>query len=263
MHPLKQYFPPIFVKFLTGLMYGWSGNYKSWQEAQNKCSGYDSDIIINRVKDSMQKVKNGEAVFERDSVLFDEIQYSYPLLSALQQVALKNDLNLNVLDFGGSLGSCYFQNKGQLEGLKGFSWNIIEQEHFVTEGKRSFEDETLKFYYNIDDCLKEQKVNAVLLSSVLQYIEKPYQLLDELMAKKVDYIIIDRTPVFKKSKDRITVQKVPKKIYEAQYPCWILNQDNVLNHIVNNGYDLVYDAVFTESINLSDAHYKGYFFKLK
>ena len=69
--------------------------------------------------------------------------------------------------------------------------------------------------------------------------------------------------MFKKSKDRITIQKVPKKIYEAQYPCWILNQDSVLNHIINNGYKLVYDAIFTESINLPDAHYKGYFFKLK
>lgn len=29
------------------------------------------------------KVKRGEAVFERDSVLFDEIQYSWPVTAAL------------------------------------------------------------------------------------------------------------------------------------------------------------------------------------
>ena len=57
------------------------------------------------------KVKNGEAVYERDSVLFDEIQYSWGLLAGLEKAALEHDGKLCVLDFGGSLGSTYYQNK--------------------------------------------------------------------------------------------------------------------------------------------------------
>lgn len=263
MNPLKEYIPPKLVRILMGMLYGWSGNYKTWEQAQKKSTGYNNEAIIEKVKDALIKVKNGEAIFERDSVLFDKIQYSFPLLSSLQQVALKSNDTLNVLDFGGSLGSCYFQNKGLLNGISTFNWNIVEQEHFVKEGKKNFEDEHLKFYYNMDDCLKEHKTNVILLSSVIQYIEKPYQLLDEILSKKVEYIIIDRTPVFKTNQDRITIQKVPKKIYEAKYPCWILNQNNLVNHIVSSGYELIYDAEFTESINLGNAHYMGYFFKLK
>ena len=30
--------------------YGWFGNYSSWQEAEKKCTGYDSDIILKKVK---------------------------------------------------------------------------------------------------------------------------------------------------------------------------------------------------------------------
>ena len=45
-------------------------------------------------------MKNGEAVYERDSVLFDEIQYSWGLLAGLQKAALENDGKLCVLDFG-------------------------------------------------------------------------------------------------------------------------------------------------------------------
>ena len=98
MNPLKDFIPPIAVRKLTGLMYGWTGNYKKWEDAEKKCSGYDSDIIINKVRDSLLKVKNGEAVFERDSVLFDKVQYSFPLLSALSQVALRSNSKLNGLN---------------------------------------------------------------------------------------------------------------------------------------------------------------------
>ncbi len=259
---LKDILPPFSVRFLMGLMYGWRGNYANWQQAQQKCTGYDSNIIFDKVKNAALKVKNGEAVFERDSVIFDEVQYSFPLLASLSQVALHSNSKLNVLDFGGSMGSCYYQNKDLFKGINELKWNIVEQEHFVAEGKKSFEDEHLKFYFNIEDCLAANKVNAILLSSVIQYIEKPYELLDDLLAKKVEYLIIDRTPLFKANKDRITIQKVPKKIYEAQYPCWILNENNLVNHITKKGYELIYGADFTESINLKDACYKGYFFKL-
>ena len=39
-------------------------------------SGYDSQLILDKVLTSTLKVKNGEAAYERDSVLFDEIQYA-------------------------------------------------------------------------------------------------------------------------------------------------------------------------------------------
>jgi hypothetical protein len=52
-------------------------------------------------------VKTGEAVYERDSVLFDEIQYSFPVIAALLRVASANKGKLNVLDFGGSEKSHY------------------------------------------------------------------------------------------------------------------------------------------------------------
>jgi len=56
--------------------YGWQGNDSTWQEAHNASSGYDDDKILHIVKRSLLKVKNGEAVYQRDSVIFDEIQYS-------------------------------------------------------------------------------------------------------------------------------------------------------------------------------------------
>ncbi len=260
---IKELLPPVVVRYLSSFLYGWTGNYASWEAAQKKCPGYDSDVIFNKVKDSLLKVKNGEAIFERDSVLFDKVQYSFPLLSALSLVAINDNLKLKVLDFGGSLGSAFYQNKKMLENLNELSWNIIEQKHFVEEGIKTFADDKLSFFHTIDDCLQERSINVILLGSVLQYLENPSKLMEDILAKRVDNIIIDRTPIFKNNKDRITIQKVPKNIYEAQYPCWILNEQKMISQICDAGYEMIFDSESPEHLNLNDACLKGYFFKIK
>lgn len=259
---IKNFIPPVVLKTATGFFYGWSGNYESWKEASEKCTGYDSDIIIEKVKNALLKVKNGEAVYERDSVIFDKIHYSFPLLSALSYVALKNNSKLNVLDFGGSLGSSYFQNRTFLEKIADFNWCIVEQEHFVTEGKKTFADEKLHFYYDIDSCLKEHSVNILVLSSVIQYIEKPYEFIDFLTSKNIDYVLIDRTPLMLSGADRLTIQTVPKNIYKAKYPCWLLNQDKVLLSFLKS-YEIIFDTELSEAININNAAYKSFFLKRK
>src|SRR5687767_3100200 len=87
----------------TSLM--WQGNYADWNEAILNSSGYNEMSIFEKVRNSLRKVKTGEAVYERDSVLFDKIQYAWPLLACLENIAIENDNTLHVIDFGGSLGS--------------------------------------------------------------------------------------------------------------------------------------------------------------
>ena len=77
--------------------------YATWQDATENCTGYDAGGILEKVLEATLKVKNGEAVYERDSVLFDHIEYSWPVLSGLMWVAARNNGRLNVLDYGGSL----------------------------------------------------------------------------------------------------------------------------------------------------------------
>jgi putative methyltransferase (TIGR04325 family) len=259
---LKELIPPLVLKKITGLFYGWKGNYPSWSAATEKASGYDSEIILNRVKSALLKVKSGEAVYERDSVIFDKVHYSFPLLSALSQIALKNNRKLNVLDFGGSLGSSYYQNKAFFADLEQFNWCIVEQKHFVEEGKKTFADKNLHFFYDIDSCTQQHTIDVLLLSSVLQYLEKPYEFIDSILAKNIPYIIIDRAPMLAEGDDRITLQTVPKAIYEAKYPCWILNEKKVLNALLKQ-YDLVFEQQTEETINISGAAFKAFFLKKK
>ena len=213
--------------------YGWFGEYEYWDDAQKNCTGYDSNEIIDKVIASLLKVKNGEAVYERDSVLFDEIQYSWGLLSGLQRAALENNGKLCVLDFGGSLGSSYFQNKEFLGTLKELQWCIVEQEKFVNCGKEKIENEQLKFYNTIEECLIKHKPNVLLISGVLQYLEKPYEWLKYFLELGISYIIIDRTSFVENEKDILTIQIVPEEIYKASYPAWFFNETTFFSHFEN------------------------------
>jgi putative methyltransferase (TIGR04325 family) len=239
----------------------WSGNYSSWNEAQFSCTGYDSSPILEKCKNSLLKVKKGEAVYERDSVLFDKIQYSLGLLVGLQRTALGNDGKLCVLDFGGSLGSTYYQNKEILSSLKELKWCIVEQTHFVDCGKKYFEDEQLKFYVNIEDCLAKHKPNVLLISGVLQYLENPYEWIEKFVALGITNIIIDRTSFVESEMDIITVQNVPDSIYEASYPAWFFNKAKFMSKLTKQ-YNLIFefDSKYTDPIKLNNikAYWSGF-----
>jgi len=205
-----------------------SGDYPTWSSAVDDSTGYETEIILEKTKVALLKVKNGKAEFERDSFLLNEIQYSWPLLAGLLSVAARCQGTLNVLDFGGSLGSTYFQNRKFLSQLCEVRWNIIEQPHYVEVGKEMFEDSHLRFYYTIADCLVETRPNVVLLSGVLQYLEQPFEVLGEVLRVPCDNLIIDRTPFWAGSADRLCVQHVPAEIYPASYPSWIFSTDNFI-----------------------------------
>lgn len=202
----KSILPERLIRFGRGIRYGWHGDYSSWDEAGLKCTGYDSQIILERVKASTLKVKNGTAVFERDSVLFDTVQYTFPLLTGLMWIAARNKGKLNILDFGGALGSTYFQSKIFLDTLNEVNWCIVEQSGFVKAGLESFEDKNLHFFYSIEECTNLYNIDAVLFSSVLQYLEKPYEMLEKIISQNIEFLIVDRTP-FVRGNDRITIQR--------------------------------------------------------
>ena len=86
------------------------GSYSTWQEADALCNGYDNMDILEKVLSAILKVKNCESVYERDSVIFDQIEYSWPVLTGLMWAAAQNSGCLKVLDFGGSLGSSNLEN---------------------------------------------------------------------------------------------------------------------------------------------------------
>ena len=250
----------------TPIGYGWSGSYSSWSEVLEKTDGYQKDVILEKTKEAGLKVKSGLAVYERDSVLFDKKEYPFALISFLLHSANLKKRPLHILDFGGALGSTYYQVKEFLGPDVCASWNVVEQEHYVTCGKDYFADGLLDFYENIDSCLKDVKIDFVLLSGSVQYLEKPHEFFNQLVDYNFEFLLFDRTAFHHGSGDRLTLQLVPAEIYPASYPSWFFNQEDFLKHFLPK-YKLIADFapyVDGEAItlidNLPQAYNRGFYF---
>ncbi|OAI52046.1 hypothetical protein AYO46_06655 [Betaproteobacteria bacterium SCGC AG-212-J23] len=199
------------------------GDYASWEEAQRASGGYDRGEILQRVRAAELKVRQGEAADARDGVTFPEIQFSFPVMTALARAAGRN-AGLRVLDFGGALGGLYRQYKA-LRIPGSLSWTVVEQKAYVELGRAEFAGAELQFA----DTLEGARADVVVLSSVLQYLPDPYALVRQVLDCGARHVVVDRTPCSGLSRDVLAVQHVPPQIYEASYPCWIFSRARLLD----------------------------------
>lgn len=212
------------------------GNFDTWNEALLKSKGYNDRKILDTVKLSLEKILSGEAKYERDSYLFYKKKYDNILISRLNEIYNNLQRKIIVCDYGGSLGSLYFQHKEIFK--KSFvEWNILEQEHFVEFANQKIKIDNLNFFSNTDKLLNQKKLDLILFSSVLHYLEDPYSVLTKFLEREISNIFIIRTP-FLKNTEEIKIQKVPSHIYNSSYPVRILNLEKIQKLFNQFNYNL-------------------------
>ena len=242
-----------------------TGDYERWGDAVNASTGYQSANILEKTCAALLKVKSGEAAFERDSVLFDKPDHPFPILTGLLRAAMMNGDRLEVVDFGGSLGSSYFQCRQLLSAVRELRWSVIEQPAHVACGRRHFEDSELHFFETVDECLTRQKPHVLLLSGVLQYLSDPHSKLGQLLRHRFEHVILDRLPFLESDRDRLTVQAVPETIYSASYPAWFFSRTKFDVAMLEAGYECVVEFQGADKVSPEDepAEFKGFIFQRK
>jgi len=218
--------------------YGYSGTYDNWADAMTSSGGYQDPQIAKIVCESARSVFLGKVMYERDSVTFASRQYSFQIAAALMWVGLHNNRSLKVLDFGGGFGTSYVQNKPFLAMLDKVTWTIVEQKTFINEARRHFQKFGLIFSENIFQSLSEDKPNLVLLSSSLQYVENPWDVLTGIVESEVEMIVFDRTLFSDESLDFITQQRVPEAIFSALIPVWVFSESKFIE-FMDRRYKLI------------------------
>jgi putative methyltransferase (TIGR04325 family) len=230
---IKAWIPPKLLPILrriAGHSLRFTGGYNSWEDAESASSGYSHSDILKNVASATRKVVVGEVAYERDGFTFAEADYSFPLVSMLLHAALLNDGNLDVIDFGGSLGSTYRQCLPLLNSVARLRWQVIEQEHYVDLGKSEFSDGVLSFHKRLEDTVSTTGSRQVLLlSSVMQYLRQPQVEMRKLMSEKISHVLIDRTPIHDELGHRLCVQHVPANLNEGSYPCWIFSRQELVD----------------------------------
>ncbi len=231
---LRAWLPPVAHRALgrvsghsTYFTAGWSG----WRDAAAAATGYDAPAILARVVQATREVEAGRAAFERDSVTFKEWQPRFPLVAALLRHALQHGAKLDVVDFGGALGSSYRLCKPFLPQLADLRWQVIEQPHFVEAGRREFSSETLSFYETLEELPQRVAPRIILACSSLQYLADPDRALNDWNASGAVALFLDRTPVWEGSSHMAVVQTVPHHIYPGSYPCWLVSRSTLMTQM--------------------------------
>ena len=217
----------------AGIMY--RGPFTTWNEARASTSGYDEGAILRRVVEATLRVLRGEARYEQDGVAFRGDPPASHALASLLAASAAEGGSLRIVDFGGGLASHYLRWLPYLADVPSLQWCVVEQPHFVEAGRRLFADVAqVSFAATLDEAC-DLTPNAVLASSVLQYLESPLDTLQALAALEARLLVLDRTPFSTDGRARILTQHVPARLGRASYPLWMLSCEEVL-HVLEPRY---------------------------
>jgi len=241
---------------------GYHGNYVSWDEARQASQGYDDRSILEKTRRASAAARDDESVFERDAVLLPHPERPYPLIACLLAAAGRRGGRLSVLDFGGSLGSSYFQCRPFLSAIGELQWAVVEQPHYVVVGRREFTSAVLCFHDTPEAACAAATPDVLLLSGVLAYLPDPYAMLERLLGLRIPSIVVDRTMFLRSDRDRLTVQVVPPEIYAASYPAWFFGETRFLAAFARAGYRVreTWECDERWPVDDDEGIYKGFLF---
>ena len=214
---------------LSGKIY-FSNEKKNWLSALKSSKSYNDEIIFNKVKKIYDNLNNKKFEFyERDGLILSSKPDEKDLIKFLKDKIEINN-SIETLDYGGSLGSRFFSNYEFIKDSK-IKWNIVEQRKFVQYGKKFLQNDFLYFYNSLEECFSEKKINCVIFSGSIQYLENYYEILKKIKNFNIRYIFFDNLPLSNHAKHRIFVQNISKKIYDSSYPIRIFSKEFFLDEL--------------------------------
>ena len=204
----------------------YSGNYTTWGEAESESKGYDQKNIFEKNLFALEQILAGNKKCEKDTILFDDYQYSFPTILGLNFALNQEDNPISVLDYGGGFASSYFRNYKVLKNFQ-LNWAVVEQDHIVEVGTQKFKDiNQISFLTNaqLHESVDKFNFDIVLLGSSIQFFANPAKILKSFYSQNLNSIVVEQTPFVKHGPSRITIQNVKEPVYDASYPAWHFNE---------------------------------------
>src|ERR1017187_8845287 len=151
---------------------GFHGAIASWDEAVAISDGWESNEITERTLSSALSVRDGHAEFAQDTVIMSKIRYSDTILAFLLLHLSVNKNRIDFIDFGGSLGTNYFQNRKLLANLShtAVCWRVVERQALVDLGREHFATNELSFFATLEEARQGCVGDSYLFSGSLQYV---------------------------------------------------------------------------------------------
>lgn len=245
--------------------FGWRwmrGDHASWHDAQRAAETLGGAAPVERVIDAARAVRRGRGAWDRDGVVFERPSVHEPLFDSLRRIAAAERGRLVLVDFGGGLGSTWWQHRDALSAAGFTEWRVVELPALAAAGRREFAGGGLSFYELLDEAFEDGRPAAVLFSSVLQYLPLPYEVLGDVLKRRVPHVILDRVGYVRGNRDKLVVQHTPPTLGGGASPCWLFSRTALFNPFAG-GYRLV--AEWSDDFDQVDgsADYRGAWFQLR
>ena len=195
---------------------------KDWQTAKLKTSGYEGDATLDSLASRIESLETPDKL-PHDARLVEIAKASR------DSTKQNNDSQpIRVLDIGGSFGEHFFHIK-KLMPEHSFNWTVLE-----TEGHCAIIPEFLTSIKGLQFISEPPAINQhfdiALLSSVIQYVDDPYDLLT--MALHIsDSVIINRLPLSPYAKDRVAIQRPGLLGSKGSYPVHIFSETTFTKYL--------------------------------
>jgi len=181
--------------------------YGSYSDAMRDCGkGYGEDEIARVV---LEKT----IVYKRELDAPGPLQVSatdaYGLLSVAHLLARAEvgRREFAVLDLGGACGAHYFTFKKFFGDQIRLKWVVVETEVMCHAAQRLQTDD-LTFVPDLTEALRGLATPDLLhVSGVLQFVERPYEMLDSLVKSGARYLLLSRLALTAKPEDLVTVHR--------------------------------------------------------
>jgi len=253
---IKDIIPPFIVRLLQSAILfkvHCKGDFTSYDAALKKCEGYEEsalvDVIFKKTVIAKEKL-NSEGKFEVDSNTA-QIMMGLCLSARVNQI--------NVIDLGGAFGYHYLIAKSLLKEKYKLKWCVVETPAIVARAK-PFESPELMFASSLEESfVKLGEVDVVFSSSTLQYIPSSYKILEEIIALKVNHLLMVRIPLIESGQEKIAIQyskyscngpgHLPKGMNDgvAKYPIQFLSKKKI-EEILSTTYNI---KLFTDKDSAS------------
>jgi putative methyltransferase (TIGR04325 family) len=185
------------------------GPYESWAAAVAAADGWEAPAILEKTLELSLQLQRGEIAFQRDARALDRIVYSPTILAFIALLAGQDGGRLDIVDFGGSLGTNFQQNRRVLAPFLARGacrWRVVETPRTAALGRERFEEPGLAFFASWADAVAGGAPKGLLFSSSFQYLEHQQGLLAEVAASGVETVAFERLMLVPGAEDRIYVQ---------------------------------------------------------
>ena len=160
---------------------------------------------------------------------------------------------VSILDWGGGIGHYYLLSKAVLPGAE-IDYHCKDVSLLCRAGEEVLPQ--VHFLETSEECFA-RRYDLVLASSSLWYEADWRSVLDKLIAAADPYLYVSRMIFVETADSYVAIQRPWAMGYRTEYMCWILNEEDFIEHVVNQDMVLIREFLLGEAPHIHRAREQG------